>query len=251
MPEVFLIGIGTGNPLHLTQEAMLAIRTADLVLLPHKEAHKAELAQVRLGILATCGAQDIPIAHFDMPLRRQIGDDYSQQVDEWHEAIAHQWHTSMAQHPHAKRIALLIWGDPALYDSSLRIAARLQLPAESVRVIPGITSMQALCSAHRIAFNDIGSPFQVTTGRRLREHGWPANCSSVIVMLDGNCAFESIDDTAIDIYWGAYLGMPQQLLMHGPLSTIKTAIRQRREAARQTHGWIMDIYLLRKITALS
>ncbi|MCA3862067.1 MAG: hypothetical protein IOB81_25890, partial [Burkholderia sp.] len=47
------------------------------------------------------------------------------------------------------RLALLVWGDPALYDSSLRIAERLQaggLPLR-VRVVPGLTSLQLLTAA--------------------------------------------------------------------------------------------------------
>ena len=51
MLELLLIGIGTGNPDHITREAENAIRQADLVLLPHKEDNKAELAQVRLSLL--------------------------------------------------------------------------------------------------------------------------------------------------------------------------------------------------------
>ena len=84
MRRLELIGIGTGNPKHLTQEAIEAIQRADLVLLPHKES-KPELAEVRMALLKHCGAQDVAIAHFDMPVRRQHGSDYDQQVDEWHD----------------------------------------------------------------------------------------------------------------------------------------------------------------------
>ncbi|ARU05615.1 precorrin-6A synthase (deacetylating) [Comamonas serinivorans] len=253
MRELLLIGIGTGNPRHLTQEAIDAIHHADVVLLPHKGRGKSELAQVRLGILQTLGIAPEKLAHFDMPLRRQTGDDYGQQVQEWHAAIARRWADTLAAHtaatpgaaaPH--RVALLVWGDPALYDSTLRIAALLGLAPAQVRVVPGITAMQVLCSAHGIALNDVGAPFQVTTGRQLVEGGWPAGVDTLIVMLDGQRAYEQVTEPEADIFWGAYLGMPQQLLMSGPLQAVKPHISAERARAREQHGWIMDIYLLRR-----
>lgn len=248
MLELFLVGIGTGNPDHLTREAENAIRGADLVLLPHKEDNKAELAQVRLGLLQQLGVGIDRVAHFDMPLRRQTGDDYDNQVDEWHDAIARRWQASLdSRLPLGKgRVALLVWGDPALYDSSLRIASRLGLAPEQVRVVPGITSMQVLCSAHGIALNEIGAPFLVTTGRQLRDHGWPAGIDTLVVMLDGQRSYEQVSEPGAEIYWGAYLGMAQQILLRGKLADVAAGISARRSQARLEHGWIMDIYLLRR-----
>ena len=144
------------------------------------------------------------------------------------------------------RVALLVWGDPALYDSTLRIASRLGLNKAQVHVVPGITSMQVLCSAHGIALNEIGAPFLVTTGRQLRESGWPQGINTLVVMLDGQASYEQLTEPDIDIFWGAYLGMPQQILMQGRLSEIKDSISATRQQARQLHSWIMDIYLLRR-----
>ncbi|QIL72781.1 precorrin-6A synthase (deacetylating) [Diaphorobacter sp. HDW4B] len=251
MLELLLIGIGTGNPDHLTREAENAIRQADLVLLPHKEDNKAELAQVRLSLLEQLNVSLDRIAHFDMPLRRSQGDDYDQQVDEWHDAIAHRWQAALDEKlpTGSGRVALLVWGDPALYDSTLRIASRLGLPREQVRVVPGITSMQVLCSAHGIALNDIGAPFLVTTGRQLRDGGWPQGVDTLLIMLDGQCSFQQVSEPDVTIFWGAYLGMPQQLLMHGPLAEMAPRIIEQRQQARAQHGWIMDIYMLRRPVA--
>ena len=248
MLELFLIGIGTGNPDHITRQAEKAIEQADLVLLPHKDDSKAELAQVRLTLLESLAVQEPRIAHFDMPVRRQQGDDYDQQVDEWHDAIAQRWNECLRSHLPAGsgRVALLVWGDPALYDSTLRIASRLGLSKAQVHVVPGITSMQVLCSAHGIALNEIGAPFLVTTGRQLRESGWPQGINTLVVMLDGQSSYEQLTEPDIDIFWGAYLGMPQQILMQGRLAEVKDSISAKRQQARQLHGWIMDIYLLRR-----
>lgn len=253
-----LIGIGTGNPDHLTRQAITAMNAADLILLPHKGEDKAELAALRQSLCDEVLAEPAPcIAGFDMPVRRSRGDDYLVQVDEWHAAIARCWQDAIARAlgasppgdgaaPGLVKVALLVWGDPALYDSTLRIAARMQPAPASVGVVAGITSMQALAAAHAEPLNDIGQPFVVTTGRQLRERGWPAGVDTAVVMLDGQCSFQVLPPEGLHIWWGAYLGMPQQLLDSGTLAEAGPRIERTRAAARAQHGWIMDIYLLRR-----
>jgi precorrin-6A synthase len=249
MFDLTLIGIGTGNPEHLTLQGARAIREADLILIPRKGQTKGDLAGLREKIITSVSGDHPPrIAYFDIPLRK-ADDGYHQGVDDWHDAIATLWRNTISgANPAPQSVALLIWGDPSLYDSSLRIAARLD-PRPNTRVIPGITALQALTAAHGIPLNDIGAPVLVTTGRRLRDQGWPAGCASVAVMLDGKCSFQSLDTQDYDIWWGACLGMPNQLTICGPLAEVGDEILRKRAEARAAHGWIMDIYLLRKITA--
>ena len=246
MTTLLLIGIGAGNPDHLTRQGEAAIRSADLVLVPRKGAEKALLAEVRHRILDRVveGAAPV-IAKFDLPKRAGDGD-YAANVHDWHDAIADIWTETITAHGNPETVALLIWGDPSLYDSSLRIAARLK-PKPVVRVVPGITALQALTAAHGIALNDIGAPVIITTGRRLRDHGWPAGADTVAVMLDGECSFQDLDPTGVEIWWGAYLGMDEELLQAGPLIDISDRIVAQRAEARARHGWIMDCYLLRKV----
>ena len=253
-----LIGIGTGNPDHLTRQAVIAMNAADLILLPHKGDDKAELAALRQSLCDAVLTEPPPaVAGFHMPVRRSSGDDYLAQVDEWHAAITQQWQAAIANAltqakppPPANgaplQVALLVWGDPSLYDSTLRIAARLQPAPVSVQVVAGITSVQALAAAHGVALNDIGQPFVVTTGRQLRDHGWPAGVDTAVVMLDGQCSFQHLPADGVHIWWGAYLGMPQQVLDSGPLAEAGPRIEKTRAQARARHGWIMDIYLLRR-----
>ncbi|GAA0305802.1 precorrin-6A synthase (deacetylating) [Rhodovulum strictum] len=246
MDELFLIGIGTGNPDHLTGQGIAAIRGADLVLIPRKGTDKADLADLRRDICArVLGKDGGRIAEFDLPVRDDSGD-YLSGVGDWHDAIARVWAATVASaHPAPRRVALLVWGDPSLYDSSLRIAARL-VPEPRVTVVPGITALQALCAAHRIPLNDLGAPFLVTTGRRLRDGGWPDCADTLAVMLDGGCAFQTLDPAGISIWWGAYLGMAQQMTLSGPLAETGPRILAARAEARARHGWIMDIYLMRR-----
>ena len=246
MYELTLIGIGTGNPDHVTLQGVQAIREADLILIPRKGESKADLAGVREEIIAKVSDTPPQIAYFDIPKRRS-DEGYLQGVDDWHDAIALRWQSAIAEYPDATKVALLIWGDPSLYDSSLRIAARLD-PQPCKRVIPGITALQALTAAHAIPINDIGAPYVVTTGRRLRDEGWPADASKVAVMLDGECSFQSLDMASYGIWWGAYVGMKEEILIHGPLLDVAQQILDTRAKARADHGWIMDIYLLQKST---
>lgn len=244
MYELDLIGIGTGNPDHVTLQGAAAIREADLILIPRKGENKADLAGLREEIIAQV-ADNVPsIAHFDIPNRR-AEDGYLRGVDEWHDAIAVRWQDAIATYPDVNRVALLIWGDPSLYDSSLRIASRLR-PQPRTRVIPGITALQALTAAHAIPINEIGASYVVTTGRRIRDEGWPRDASKVAVMLDGECSFQCLEMTDYDIWWGAYVGMKEEILIHGPLAKVAKKILDARARARTDHGWIMDVYLLKK-----
>ncbi len=245
--EVWLIGIGMGRVEHLTLEAVAAINRADLILIPRKGEEKAELAQARRRICdeVLTNPQTV-LAEFDLPVR-DASDGYEGGVLDWHEAIAGCWERVIAVHPGALRVALLIWGDPALYDSSLRIAARLaDRRAMTVHVVPGIMSLQGLTAAHAIPLNEIGAPFLVTTGRRLRDEGWPAGVDTLVVMLDGMNSFQTLDPAGVRIWWGAYVGMPDQIVEAGPLSEAGPRIVAARQAARDRNGWIMDIYLLRR-----
>ncbi len=110
-------------------------------------------------------------------------------------------------------------------------------------MVPGITSVQALTAAHRILLNRIGADVAITTGRNLADGVLPAD--STVVMLDGDPAFDHLDPE-LTIYWGAYLGSPDEILLAGRLGTVGPEIRRLRAEARARHGWIMDTYLLRK-----
>jgi precorrin-6A synthase len=136
----------------------------------------------------------------------------------------------------------LAWGDPSLYDSTLRIldivAQRIDLTYD---VVPGITAIQALTARHRIPLNDIGEPVLITTGRRLREDGL---AGASVVMLDGDCAFLGCPPST-HIWWGAYLGTGDELLVAGTVGDDGERIASIRAEARARHGWIMDTYLLR------
>ncbi|MGY3621662.1 precorrin-6A synthase (deacetylating) [Bradyrhizobium sp. USDA 10063] len=247
MLTLSLIGIGCGDPEQLTLAAIRALNAVDLILIPRKGAVKSDLAELRRTICAEVLTNDrTRIAEFDLPVRDACVADYRKAVDEWHDAVAATWSREIASHlGNTGRVALLIWGDPSLYDSSLRIARRLN-PLPTIDVVPGITSIQALCAAHALPLNDVGEPFLVTTGRRLREGGWPDSADTVVVLLDGGAAFQSLKPKGIHIWWGAYLGMTNQITMSGELSDVGPRIVAARQQARERHGWIMDSCILKR-----
>ena len=247
MMTLSLIGIGCGDPGQLTRAAIGAINAADLILIPRKGTAKSDLADLRRAICADVLTNAATrIAEFDLPVRDAGEADYRRGVDDWHDAVATTWSQTIAHHLGGEgKVALLIWGDPSLYDSSLRIARRLN-PLPIIEVVPGITSIQTLCAAHALPLNDIGEPFLVTTGRRLREGGWPEGVDTLVVMLDGGAAFQSLDPDRLHIWWGAYLGMADQIILSGALAEVGPRIVAARQEARARHGWIMDCYTLKR-----
>lgn len=249
MIDLYLIGIGTGNADHLTAQAVRAMNASDLILLPRKGAEKSDLVDLRHTICATVLTVPVRVVEFDLP-ERDGKAEYLDAVHAWHDAIAATWTDQIAAHlPDGGALALLVWGDPSLYDSTLRIAHRLARAGMELRVnvIPGITSIQALTAVHAIPLNALAEPVLITTGRRLREGGWPQGVDSVVVMLDSGCAFQALTPEGIEIWWGAYLGMPHQALVHGRLANAAPRIMALRACLREAHGWIMDIYLMRKM----
>lgn len=247
--DLLLIGIGSGNPDHLTLQAVKALNSADLVLIPEKGDDKSDLADLRRSIChAVLDNDRVRVAGFAMP-ERDPDLPYREAVSEWHDAIAQVWRTTIQAHlpQGGGRVALMVWGDPSLYDSTLRIAARLEDDlAPRITVVPGITSIQALTAAHAIPLNTLADPFVVTTGRQLRDKGWPGDAATVVVLLDGACSFRHLSPDGIDIFWAAYAGMDIEMTHAGPLTEVAEQIISSREQARAEHGWIMDIYLLRK-----
>jgi precorrin-6A synthase len=114
-------------------------------------------------------------------------------------------------------------------------------------VIPGISSIQALAASHAIPLNEVAGTVHITTGRRLAEDGFPADAESVLVMLDGSASFARLALDQFHIWWGAYLGSGDEIVVSGPLAEVAERIAQVRADARKRHGWIMDIYLLRRM----
>ncbi|MBS4048591.1 MAG: precorrin-6A synthase (deacetylating) [Alphaproteobacteria bacterium] len=254
MKTILIIGIGTGNPEHLTLQAVAALNRVDVFFIMDKGEAKGGMIDLRKDICArfiTAG-RNYRFATAQSPHWDRHSGAYNAVIDGLNrdkQAIFEQMIADdMAE---GETAGLLVWGDPSLYDSTIRIMADIAAAgrhAIAYEVIPGISSLHALTAQHRTTLNTVGQPVEITTGRRLAEGGFPAHTDSVFVMLDGDDTYRRFaGDDSLDIYWGAYIGSPDEILISGRLQDVAEQIAQTRAAARQAHGWIMDSYLLRRV----
>ncbi len=254
MRKILAIGIGTGHPEQLTVQAVQALNQLDVVFLLDKGSEKADLGSLRRELCERY-IQQRPVRFVELAdsARDAGASSYAQAVQEWHARRLELYEGAIARElPDGGCGGILVWGDPSLYDSTVRLLQQLVARAQvafEYEVIPGISSPQLLAARHKIALNRIGGAVHITTGRRLAA-GMPAEADDVVVMLDGDCSFRHLSDPDLEIYWGAYLGSEHELLIAGPLVRCKEEIQRVRSAARARHGWIMDTYLLRKRPAV-
>jgi precorrin-6A synthase len=250
MRKLLVIGIGAGNPDYVTVQAINALNTVDVFFVMDKGAEKDELNRLRKDICARYiknkSYRTVEIAD---PERERDTPCYEESVTAWHAQRLALYEVAIARELGDDECgAFLVWGDPSLYDSTLRIIEQIAargVVAFDYEVIPGISSVQALAARHKIALNRIGRPVEITTGRKLAD-GWPNNIDDIVVMLDGNCAFKKVTERGVDIYWGAYLGTTDEILVSGDLQARRHDIERIRAEAKEKKGWIMDTYLLRR-----
>ena len=248
MKKILIIGIGAGDPDFVTMQAAKALNAVDVFFMLEKGCSKDDMVELRREICRRyCPDRAYRVVEEPSPPRDTRPADYAACVGDLNRAKQERFEKMIVDNLADGQIgAVLAWGDPSLYDSTIRnieaIAVRQGLEYE---VIPGISAVQVLAARHRITLNTVGQAVEITTGRRLAE-GWPAGVDSVVVMLDGIEAYRRFADQDIDIYWGAYLGTPDEILIAGHLKDVSDEIHRVRAAARERHGWIMDTYLMRR-----
>lgn len=248
---LLIIGIGAGHPEHITVQAARALARVDVFFLLDKGEHKGKLNALRRDILerhTTPGAYRVVEV---LQPERPAGSDYRASVDVLNTRKRTVFEQLLDDEVADGECAgVLVWGDPSLYDSTLRIVEAIAADgarALDYEVFPGVTSVQALTAAHRITLNSIAGAVQITTGRRLAG-GMPDGVDTVVVMLDAQDGFLALLGQDLDIYWGAYVGTEDEVLLSGRLDDMADTIVQARQEARRRHGWIMDSYLLRRRT---
>ena len=254
--DVRIIGIGAGSPAHLTLEAITALREVDVFLVADKGDVKRDLVAAREALCEQhCEPGTYRFVTVPDPQRgpdaQRSGSQYTAGVVDWHQARADVWADAIEQLPSSATIGFLVWGDPAFYDSTIRIVRRMQQRLDlDVQVVPGISAFQTLAAAHRVVLHEIGQPIHITTGRRLVAEYSP-DLGAVVVMLDGHLAVEALVERHPDLttYWGANLGLPSQRLVAGRLSDVFAEIKSARADVKAQHGWCMDVYALLPETA--
>jgi precorrin-6A synthase len=247
--KIMVIGIGAGNPDFITIQAIEAMNRADVFFIPDKGAEKAELRLVRHSIIERhVRNASVRTVEYKVPSRRRDRGSYEEAVAAWHAQIGEAYRRLILEDLGESEIgAFLVWGDPTLYDSTLRVLEDLRLTGGfelEYDVIPGISSVQALAAEHRVPINAIGRAVLVTNGRAL-EGSLPDNVDSLVVLLNVDKALQTCDGE-LDAYWGAYVGMPEEILISGKLKDVAADIERVRSAARQKNGWVMDCLMLKK-----
>jgi precorrin-6A synthase len=250
MKKILIIGIGAGDPEYITIQAVNALNRVDVFFMLDKGASKADLNALRKDICRRyIKGDDYRFVDADSPCWPRDTETYLPTVEALNADKKVLYERLIAEEmAEGECGAFLVWGDPSLYDSTIRIVeliaqtSGLELEYD---VIPGITSVQALAARHRVPIGRIGQGVEITTGRKMLE-GFPNTVDSVVVMLDASDAYSRFVDQDIDIYWGAYLGTPDEILVSGKLKDVSDDIKTIRAKARSEKGWIMDTYLLHK-----
>lgn len=253
-----LVGIGAGHPDQVTVEGVRALAACDAFVVPDKgddaDAATDDLVRARAEILERHvgpGARLVRVA--DPPRDRSPHSDssYRTAVEDWHDARAAAFAAAVTEAvPDGGTVGFLVWGDPAFYDSTIRVLDRivgggLDL---SYEVVPGVGAISVLAARHRLVLNTVGSSVTVTTGRRLLRDVADGR-DNLVVMLDGSLTCAELDGTAWDIWWGADLGTPDEALVAGRLADVLPEVEARRAVVKASRGWVMDTYLLRRSTA--
>lgn len=248
--RVLVIGIGAGDPSLITMQAVAALNEVDVFVVIDKGEGKDDLVAVRREVLTRFATQR---PHRTIEISDPLRDPalgYVDAVALWHLArLALLERVLLDDVGDQETVGLLVWGDPSLYDSTLRIVDQLNsrgAVAVEHAVYPGVSSVQLLTARHRIAINRIGHSVHITTGRLLRD-GLPEGVDDVVVMLDGETSFTTMVGRGYEIFWGAFLGSADEVLIAGALDEVADEIVRVRAEARLRKGWMFDTYLLRRL----
>ena len=246
--RVRIIGIGMG-PHQLTAEAAAALRGCDYAVAARKRGTGGasdELFALRSAVCAEFGLPLVAVA--DAERERDGATDaarYGTAVAEWHAARTAAFEAVLAER--GGTAAFLVWGDPSLYDSTLRIVAAIAARgtvAVDYDVIPGIAAPQLLAARHRIVLHGVGQPVHITPARRLGEAVAAGN-GAIVTMLTGQHGFEPVPGDW-SIWWGANLGTESEELVSGRIDAVLPELDAARTRARARAGWVMDTALLRR-----
>lgn len=244
--RVRILGVGMG-PQHVTAEVAAALRSADYVVAADKGVsdHEDGLLALRRVI---ADAHGIPVVAVADPVRDRsprLGTaGYGRAVTDWHAARAERYAAVLAER--GGTAAFLVWGDPALYDSTIRVVQQVQALGVELDydVLPGISAPAVLAARHRIVLHEVGRPVHITTGRRLAD-AVAAGQDNIVAMLNP----DGLDLTGLadwTIWWGANLGAAGERLVRGRVADVVDEIAAARRAARAAAGWVMDVFLVRR-----
>ena len=261
-----VIGIGMGDPGQVTAEAARALATVDVFIVVREAEARADVGAARQAV---CDAL-IPAERVyrvvelsevsevtDMRPGPHAGGDAAAYGSRMHDVQAATVDAcaevieGLAEHE--TTVGFLVSGDAALHDPTIHLVdalvQRCAVRGRAVEhdVIAGVSAPALLAARHRIPLGRNAAPVHLTTGRRLVEE-FDLGLGDVVVVADDDLACAVLVDAFpdLELYWGAYLGSADELLVHGRLADVIEDVRRVRARARERHGWITDTYLLRQ-----
>lgn len=240
--KVYLIGMGPGDVKYLTLEAVEIIRKLKLFLIPAKFGKKELLTLKRKEIISQIKKQeDFRFLEIPFPERKK-GGIYEEEVKKWRKEKA-QILREVLRKESEREVGFLVWGDPSLYDGHLEIFKEVQKDLGfSLEVIPGISAFQILSAKHQISLTEIAGTLTFTTPKGLKKMNFIDH--HVVVFLDNYESYKNLFSQELKIYWGAYLGTPEEVLFSGNLKEILPQLIELRRNLRKKRGFIMETYLL-------
>lgn len=249
---VRVIGVGPGDPEMVTLEAVHALRSVAYFVVSDKSRRGGmpdPLVAARGRLLERHLDHEPVVVRIEDPVRDRrpeatgTQEEYAAAVEAWHEARSQAYEDALLAHE--GDVGFLVWGDPAFYDSTIRILERVQRRGTvgfDLDVIAGISSIQLLAARHRIVLHEVGDPLHVTTRRRLRE-AIAQGQDNLVVMLNSSIDLDGLEDW--QIWWGANLGSASEELVAGRVGDVLADVHRARDRAKAAAGWVMDVYLLR------
>ena len=134
MRKLFIIGIGAGNPDFLTVQAIKALSGLDVVFLIDKGREKAALAKLRTEICARyIDNKAYRVVEVADPERDRSPVCYETAIATWHAKRAAIYERMIREElADGQQGAFLVWGDPCLYDSTLRIVDQVAALNEAI-----------------------------------------------------------------------------------------------------------------------
>ena len=161
MRRLLVIGVGAGDPEHVTMQAINALNEVDVFFVIEKGHETDELVRLRREICERYIREPAyRIVEIADPPRDRTTPAYRMAVEDWRARRAELWERAIADELDEEGCgAFLVWGDPSLYDSTLAVLEQILergAVAFEHEVVPGISSVQALTARHRIPLNRVG-----------------------------------------------------------------------------------------------
>ncbi|MFN3504682.1 MAG: precorrin-6A synthase (deacetylating) [Caldimicrobium sp.] len=247
--KLYLIGIGPGDYKYLTEEAKELIEKLSLFFIPEKGGTKEELISLRLELLKKIKGdpKNYKVIYLPFP-ERERGINYKEKVKEWRREKAKILKNFLLE-TEGKEAGFLVWGDPALYDGHIEIMKEIEkeIPLEW-EVVPGLSSFQVLTAKSKLSLTEIATQVTFHTPRTLRKLEKITN--PVVVFLDNYETFKKfkVTDDDLQMYWGAYVGTPYEIIKKGSLKEIADEIIVLRKELKSKKGYIMEVYILKPQT---